>query len=109
MAEVLKVLGQSAPGATTMTSLYTVPGATSATISTIIVCNRGVTATTFRIAVSPAGATLANQHYIYYDQTIDIGSTYAATIGITLASTDVIRVYAGTADLSFSAFGIEVS
>jgi hypothetical protein len=31
------------------------------------------------------------------------------TIGITLAATDVITVYASTADTSFSAFGSEIS
>ena len=31
------------------------------------------------------------------------------TIGITLGATDVITVYASTANLSFSAFGSEIS
>ena len=109
MADALKVLGQSAPNATTLTDLYAVPAAKSATISTIMICNRGATATSFRVAVSPAAAAIANQHYIYYDQALDGYSTYAATIGITLATTDIVRVYSGTANLSFSVFGIEVS
>lgn len=106
--DTLKVLGQNAPAATSLVILYTVPALTSTTISTISVCNRGGTATTFRLAVSPAGAAILNQHYIYYDQAIDANSTYAITIGITVAATDVIRIYAGTANLSFSVFGVEV-
>jgi len=31
------------------------------------------------------------------------------TLGITLATTDVVSVYASSADLSFSAFGSEIS
>jgi hypothetical protein len=108
-ADGLKVLGQSAPAATTVADLYTVPAATKTTVSTLTVCNRSATATTFRVAVSPAGATLANQHYIYFDQAIDGNSTFASTIGMTLSATDVIRVYAGTLNLSFSAFGVEVA
>jgi hypothetical protein len=66
MATTYEVLGQSAPSAATDDDLYTVPSATSAVVSTLSICNRGVS-TTFRVAVRPAGATLANQHYIVYD------------------------------------------
>jgi len=109
MAEVLKVLGQSAPGAITLTDLYTVPAATSTTISSVTICNRSATSTTFRVSVAVAGAADATNQYVYFDQLIDGNSTYIATIGITLAATDKIRVYAGTANLTFSAFGVEVS
>lgn len=108
MATAYKVLGQSAPAATTNTTLYTVPSATSAVVSTLSICNRGIS-TTFRVAVRPAGATLANQHYIVYDNYVNAGDTIFLTLGITLATTDVVTVYAGTADTSFSLFGSEIS
>lgn len=103
-----KVLGQSNPSATTATDLYTVPSAKSAVVSTIAIANRGSGGTTYRVAVRPAGATLANQHYIAYDVAIPANSTDFLTIGIALATTDVITVYAGLANLSFSAFGNEI-
>lgn len=109
MAETFKILAQSNPAATTSTTLYTVPGGTSATISSITVCNRSATPTTFRISVAIAGAALADQQYLYFDQAIDGNSTFIATIGITLAATDVIRVFAGAATLTFNAFGVEVN
>lgn len=103
----IKVLGQSNPSATTNTSLYTVPSSKSTVASTIVVCNRSSTATTFRIAIRPAGATLSNEHYIYYDCPILGNDTFCATIGITLATTDVVTVYATLATLSFNLFGDE--
>ncbi len=109
MADSLKILGQSVPAAATLTDLYTVPASTNATISSITVCNTSATATTFRISVAIAGAASAFKQYIYYDQAIDGNSTYTATIGITLAATDVVRVYATLATLSFNAFGVEVA
>lgn len=109
MAEILKILGQSAPGATTSTDVYTVPALTQTTVSSVVICNRSATAASFRISASIAGAALANQQYLYFDQYIDGNSTFIATIGITLSPTDVIRVYASTANLSFNVFGIEVS
>lgn len=109
MAKTYKVLGQSAPSANTDTTLYTVPASTQAVVSTISVANRGTSAAGFRIAVRPAGAALANQHYVAFDVTIDANATIPWTIGITLNSTDVVTVRASTANLSFSAFGSEIS
>jgi hypothetical protein len=109
MPTAYKVLGQVAPSATTNTTLDTVPSATQCVVSTIAVCNRGATSATYRIAVRPAGATLANEHYIAYDSTVTANNSTMITIGITLAATDVITVYASNANLSFSAFGSEIS
>lgn len=108
MPTVYKVLGQANPSATTNTTLYTVPSATSAVVSTLSISNLGVS-TTFRIAVRPAGETIANKHYIVYDSAINAGSSVYLTIGISLAATDVVTVYAGTANLAFNLFGSEVS
>ena len=109
MATAYKVLGQSNPSATTNTTLYTVPSATSAVVSTLTVCNQSSTAATYRIAVRPAGAAVAAQHWIVYGATVGGSDSTALTLGITLATTDVITVYASTANLSFSAFGSEIS
>jgi len=109
MAYAYKVLGQSAPSATTNTDVYTVGAGKQAIVSTITVANRSATARTYRIAIRPAGATLANQHYIAYDVSVLANDTTALTLGITLTATDVVTVYASTADLSFGIFGSEIS
>jgi hypothetical protein len=62
-----KPLGQKATAATTAWDLYT--PSVQAAPSTLSICNRGSTQTTFRVAVRPGGATLANDHYIAYDAT----------------------------------------
>jgi glucose-6-phosphate dehydrogenase assembly protein OpcA len=102
-----KVLGQINPSATTATTLYTVPSAKSAVISSLTVCNQASTAATFRVAVRPAGATLAAVHYVAYDVAVGAADTTALTLGITLATTDVVTVYASTANISFHAYGDE--
>lgn len=109
MPTAYKVLGQSAPSATTATTLYTVPSATSAVVSSIVIANRDASAATYRIAIRPGGASLANQHYIAYDVTVGASDSTVLTLGVTLATTDVITVYASTANLSFSAYGSEIS
>ena len=108
MANFYKVLGQSNPAATTLTTLYTVPAARSAICSTLSIANIGISAT-FRVAVRPAGATIANQHYLVYDGLVNQYDSVFLTLGITLATTDVVTVYASSANLSFSLFGSEIS
>jgi hypothetical protein len=110
MATVYKVLGQSAPTAATATSLYTVPAATSTVVSTINVVNTAASAAdTIRIAVRPAGATLATQHYIVYGVSLSAASTFTYTGGITLATTDVVTIYSANGTSSFNAFGSEIA
>ena len=109
MAITYKVLAQSAPSATTNTDIYTVGAGKQTTISTITVCNRGTTAATYRIAVRPDAATLANQHYVAYDATVGPKDTVTWTIGITADASDVVTVYASSADLSFNIFGVEIA
>lgn len=109
MATSYKVLGQSAPSATTNTDVYTVPSATEAIISTIVVCNRDAASATYRIAIRPNGAAVANQHYIAYNVTVGASDSTTITLGITLDASDVVTVYGSTANLSFSVFGSEIT
>lgn len=105
----VKVLAQSNPSATTLTDAYTVPAATTATVSSITVCNQAASATTFRVSVAVAGAANATKQYLYYDVSLDAYDTFVATIGITLGAADVIRVYSGNASTSFNIFGVQTT
>ena len=109
MATTYKVLGQSNPSATTATTLYTVPAATQAVVSTIVIANLAASAATFRISIRPAGAAQTNAMYVAYDITVGASDSTALTLGITLGATDVITVYASTANVSFTAFGSEIA
>lgn len=103
-----KVLGQVDPVVTTLTTLYTVPALTQAVVSTIVVCNRGGSATTYRISIAVAGAADNVKQYIAYDVAIAGNSTQTLTLGISLGPADVIRVYDGIATVTFTAYGVEI-
>lgn len=109
MAVTYKTLAQSAPSATTNTDVYTVGAGKQAIISTITIANRAATAATYRIALRPDGAALANQHYLAYDVAIAANDTTALTLGITCDASDVVTVYASTANLSVNLFGSEIA
>ena len=110
MATTYKILGKAAVTANTDTLAYTVPGATAAVVSSVVVCNTGSTARTFRLAFCPgaiASVTLAD--YIYYDLTISPNDTFIATCGFTLAAASQILVRASHAEVVFSIYGSEIA
>ena len=109
MATTYKVLGQVNPSATTATTAYTVPSATETVISTIVVANLGPAPESYRIAVRPDGEALANKHYIVYDATVAAVDTITLTIGLTLNATDVVTVYASSANFAFNIYGSEIA
>lgn len=109
MAYTYKILGQSAPSATTNTDVYTVGTGKSAVLSGITVANRGATNATFRIALRLGGAALANQHYIAYDVTVTANDSTPIPGGYTLGAGDVVTVYASNSNLSFNVSGSEIS
>lgn len=109
MTETNKILAQLSPSATTLTTLYTVPSVTSTAVSSLVICNTNSSSVTFRVSVAAAGAADNIKQYIYYDLPLLANDTFIATIGITLATTDLIRVYASSTNVSFSAYGVEIT
>lgn len=108
MPNTYKVLGQVNPTATTLTTLYTVPAATQTVVSTLSIASLGVSCT-YRVAVRPAGAAITNQHYLVYDAYVNANDTALLTLGISLAATDVVSVYASNTSAAFSLFGAEIT
>jgi hypothetical protein len=96
MPSTYKVLGQAAPNANTTSNVYTVPAATQAVISTIIITNRNSAANaTYRLAVQPAGVTALD--------------SVSLQLGLSLGNTDVLSVSSANANISFSVFGVEIT
>ena len=111
MAVSYKVLGQVKPTAATDTTLYTVPtGAGNyAVVSSLVVANPTGDPSTVRVAIRPAGESIADKHYIVYGNGVSPFQSQVFTIGITLASTDVVTVYDSGGKCSFNLFGSENS
>lgn len=110
MAASYSVLGQVNPSATTETTLLTASGTTGTVVSSIVVCNQASTPATYRIAVRPSGqGTTTAKNYIVYGSTVNLNDSTILTIGLTLASGDVVTVYASSANISFSAYGSVIS
>lgn len=109
MPQNYKVLGQSNPSSATATALYTVPASTQSVCSTLTICNLASTATTFRLAVRVNGAALANAQYVAYDVPLAGADSISLTLGLALSAGDIVTVYAGSANVAFSLFGVEIT
>jgi hypothetical protein len=90
-----------------LTSVYTAPAEVA--ISTLVVTNRGASATTFRLAHAPGGAADAPGQYFAYDVPIAPNTMVPFTMGICLSAGDALRAYAGNANLTVIAWGEEGS
>lgn len=104
-----KVLAQASPSATSNTDIYTVGAGKQTIVSTMIIANRGTSAASYRIAIRTDGAALANTHYIAYDVAIGASDSTTLTLGLTMDASDVVTVYASSANFTFSIFGAEIS
>ena len=109
MPTTYKVLGQLYPSAATLSTLYTTPSSTSSVVSTITICNLSATPDTFRVAIRASGASISNEDYLFYEESIAGFSTVTLTAGITLATTDVVSVFSTNGTCSFNLFGSEIS
>ena len=109
MANTYKVLAQSNPSAYTLTTAYTVPADRSTVVSTIVITNFGPSPASYRIAARPAGAGITQPMYVAYDITVPALDATALTLGLTLATTDVLSVYSSSGLVNFNIFGSEIS
>lgn len=109
MANAYKILGQVDDASSNDVELYLVPASTEAVISTIVVCNREAADNTFRIATKDDNAAVANTDYVAYDTVIPANDTIAFTFGITLETGAEISVGASDNNVTFQAYGTEIT
>lgn len=111
MQESYKNLGQLAPPVNLLVPIYTCTKK-AAVISSIVVANNsgaGGSSSNFSVSHAINGASDNIAQYIYVDIPIETQDTFTATIGLSLATGDVIRVYASNGNLSFNLYGTELN
>jgi len=99
------ILGQSAPAASTNTTVYTVPAATTATFN-VNVCNRGAAPVYIRLAIGATG-TPAVSEWVEFDAEILANQVHERTGFVAQAGKNVV-VFTDTATVSVSVYGYEV-
>ena len=105
-----KILAQVAPAANTANTIYTTPANTQTMVTTLNVCNQDNVARTYSVAVVPSGNTLAAKHYVAYQASINASSYIPLVLSFAMNANDsVVVVSPNTANVSFVAFGLEMS
>jgi len=103
-----RVLAQHVPAAGgAFEAAYTVPALTKTTCSTVIMHNTNTTTTDaayVRVAVAGAADAISQQ---IYSVNVPPEGTVIVTTGITLATTDVVRVASSNGTVNFHLYGIE--
>jgi hypothetical protein len=106
MANAYGILANNNPGAS-LTTLYTAAASTEM-VGTLFVANRAATTKSARVALSPLGAVIDDDHYIIYDVVIPANDSIILN-GLSLQATDVIRVYSTDNNVSFVLTGVEIT
>ena len=100
MAVISKVLARTA-AATSSTTLYTVPAATTAIITNIAIANAAATSGTFTL--------LLNDIELQKDTTIAANSTIYIDLKQVLPTTQTIKGLASAVTIDFHISGVEIS
>ncbi len=118
MPQTYKILGQVFTTPNTFSNIYvTGSSATdSAVINSIYFCNQGVFTANVDIIIRPIGEALANKHYIVRKQKVEGASTFLLNLGVTIGNNTIIAAntqytagVGGLSNVSYSAFGIEIT
>jgi len=116
MPQNYKILGQAFVTPNTLTNVYVTGASTSAVVNSIYIANQGTFSSNVQIILRPINQTLANRHTIIRDETLPAASTLVLNLGITMGQNTIIAANttfadgaAGVSNISYGAFGLEIT
>lgn len=90
-------------------AVYSVPASKSCVVTTILICNRGSSNTTFKLAFSKSGIGVSNAQYAYFNTPLTANDTVVLEFtALQLGSNDKIYFENSSKSVTVQIFGIEV-
>jgi hypothetical protein len=109
MAQSFKpVQVQGSASVSDFVTLYSTGSGEEAIISSLLVCNSGSAAATYRVGLAGSAGSPSASNWLVYDASVDANDTTALTLGVCLDSERFIRVSSSASTVVFSAFVTEV-
>ena len=112
MPNTYKRLGAINPSANTQTNVYVIPAATQSVISTVAICNQGANSTTYSLALmdsSQFNAAAPAATWLVRNASITGSDTIFLTVGLTANAGSILAANTPNANISFAAFGSEIT
>lgn len=109
MANTYKILGQINPSGNTITNVYVTGASASAIVSSLTITNLSDSNTSYSLLVRPINETLSDKHYIIRGGIIPGREQITITSAATMNSNAILAANTGSSDISFQAFGVEIT
>ena len=113
MANTYKILGQLNPTANTQGNVYVVPAATEAVINSIQIANQSTTNASYSLIVMPtanfSSPASNGQYFIIRGSMIPNNDAATLTLSLSLPAGAIVAANTNSGNLSFSAFGVEIT
>ena len=109
MAQSYKILGQVNPTANTLSNVYVTPNATEGVVNSIVISNLSATNSSFSLVVRPVDEALDDKHYIVRGCVVPGSDTLTMTLSLTLQNNVILAANTNSSNLSFGAYGVEIS
>ena len=108
-----KILGQINPTANTQSNVYVVPALTESVVNSITISNQGTTNASYSIIVMPSSDYAApasnGKYFLIRGSVMPVNDAATLTLSLTLPAGAILAANTNSANLSFSAFGVEIS
>lgn len=102
-----RLSGPTNLSATTETTLYTVPSATSAIVKQIVVCNTTASAITFSLSLVPYGSSAGTSNRLFSSLSVAANETIFLDVSQSMTAGDFISAYSSATNIIVTISGIE--
>ena len=102
-----RLSGPTNISATTETTLYTVPSATSAIVKQIVVCNTTGSAITFSLSLVPYGSSAGTSNRLFSSLSVAANETIFLDVSQSMTAGDFISAYSSVSGVTVTISGVE--
>ena len=109
MPNAYKILGQILPNANTLTNVYVTGASASAIVSALTITNLTDSNSSYSLVVRPINQTLGDNHYIIRGGVLPGREQITISSAATMNSSVILAANTNGTNVSFQAYGAEIT